>query len=640
MLVRMGALALLAVAVVSSAVVSSVALAADQASFPGQQVQPDMGEQFEARTRIEGEDGTIPPVIERNPDPQAGPRIWVNRFKLDSLAEFPEDGVTREAVGRLVEQLRFDAMKLKEHIAYGYGRQDLVDIAQILADIEARGVFAEVTPLDVETLMEIVSGQRLQRGLTHGQLEEIAQAVTQYYRERGYILARAYIPAQEVTGGVVELRVLEGRLGNVQVQGEPRYNKKLLMQPFGSVLGGSVTADNIQEAMYLANDLPGIELFGYFTAGDQLGETKLNLNVREEKQWDALLRLDNQGTDFTGVYRLFGQAQWLNPTGIGDEMRVGVLQSGEPANSTYGMVEYVVPVFGLRNKLAVNASYNDYIVGGSADFEDLLGTTTTFEANFKHNFERGRRGNFYTGVLVANKQSDLAGIGGTFAKSEESRNAGVTIDWDQLYERQRLLARLVAQLDGGEVIAGLEDGQSDTFAKLYFEGSVLFFVPLPFTDKTNRMVVNTIGQWSDVKMPSVELFSLGGPNAVRAYGPTTFSADQALLVGAEWYPELPRVLDIDIAAGKSVADILQFTLFLDAGYGTQIALEPSTGPAPSDQWAALLGGGLGIRFDWGKRFSGQMSIAQPINSKFSDADTAAATEESVQVWVDLTYTMN
>lgn len=103
MLVRMGALALLAVAVVSSAVVSSVALAADQASFPGQQVQPDMGEQFEARTRIEGEDGTIPPVIERNPDPQAGPRIWVNRFKLDSLAEFPEDGVTREAVGRLVE---------------------------------------------------------------------------------------------------------------------------------------------------------------------------------------------------------------------------------------------------------------------------------------------------------------------------------------------------------------------------------------------------------------------------------------------------------------------------------------------------------------------------------------------------------
>jgi len=263
--------------------------------------QPDMGEQFEARTRIEGEDGTIPPVIERNPDPQAGPRIWVNRFKLDSLAEFPEDGVTREAVGRLVEQLRFDAMKLKEHIAYGYGRQDLVDIAQILADIEARGVFAEVTPLDVETLMEIVSGQRLQRGLTHGQLEEIAQAVTQYYRERGYILARAYIPAQEVTGGVVELRVLEGRLGNVQVQGEPRYNKKLLMQPFGSVLGGSVTADNIQEAMYLANDLPGIELFGYFTAGDQLGETKLNLNVREEKQWDALLRLDNQGTDFTGV---------------------------------------------------------------------------------------------------------------------------------------------------------------------------------------------------------------------------------------------------------------------------------------------------------------------------------------------------
>ncbi len=635
MLARIGTWVLLAVAVVSG-----VVQAADQASLPGQQVQPDISKQFEARTRIEGEDGTIPPVVDRNPDPQAGPRIWVNSFKLDSLAEFPEDGVTRDAVGRLVEQLRFDAMKLKEHIAYGYGRQDLVDIAQIIADIEARGVFAEVTPLDVETLMEIVSEQRLQRGLTHGQIEEIAQAVTRYYREHGYILARAYIPAQEVTGGVVELRVLEGRLGDVQVQGEPRYNKELLLQPFGSVLGGPVTADNIQAAMYLANDLPGIELFGYFTAGDQVGETKLNLNVREEKQWDALIRLDNQGTDFTGEYRLFGQAQWFNPTGIGDEVHVGVLQSGEPANSTYGMVEYVVPVFGLRNKLGFNASYNDYIVGGSADFEDLVGTTTTFEANFKHNFERGRRGNFYTGVVVANKQSDLAGIGGTFAKSEESRNAGITIDWDQLYERRHLLARISAQLDGGEVVEGLEDGQADTFAKLYFEGSALFFVPLPFTDKTNRMVVNTIGQWSDVKMPSVELYSLGGPNAVRAYGPTTFSADQALLVGAEWYLDLPKALDIEIAAGKSVADILQFTVFLDAGYGTQVALEPSTGPAPADQWAALAGGGLGVRFNWGKRFSGQLSVAQPLNSKFSDADTADATAESVQVWFDMTYQMN
>lgn len=51
MLVRMGALVLLVAVVVSGAVVSRVALAADQASFPGQQVQPDMGAQFEARTR-------------------------------------------------------------------------------------------------------------------------------------------------------------------------------------------------------------------------------------------------------------------------------------------------------------------------------------------------------------------------------------------------------------------------------------------------------------------------------------------------------------------------------------------------------------------------------------------------------------
>lgn len=614
-----------------------VVFAADQTAFP---TPPAAGidKQFEQRTSVAGEDGTIPPVVDRNPDPQAGPRIWVNQFNLKSIPEFPDDDITREKIGRLTEQLRYDAMKLRDHIAHGYSRQDLVDIAQILSDIEARGIFAEVTPLDIETLMDIVSEQRLQRGLTHGQLEEIAQVVTRYYRERGYILARGYIPAQEVSGGIVELRVLEGRLGGVQVQGKHRVADDLLVRPFEPLLGGPVTADNIQGAMYLANDLPGIDVFGYFSAGDKIGDTRLNLNVRTEQRWNALLRLDNHGSEFTGEYRAFGLAQWFNPTGIGDEFHLGVLQSGEPANSTYGLLEYLTPVFGLRNRLGLNLSYNDYAVGGVAGADDLVGTTTALDVTFRHNFVRGRRGNFYMGTIFSDKKSELTGVGGGVNKDEESHNAGITTEWDQLFERQRMLVRLSAQIEGGEVVGFIEDGQSDTFAKLYLEGSTLFFVPALFSDKSHRVVVNSVAQWSDVKMPSVELYSLGGPNAVRAFGPSTFSADRAGFVGAEWYLEIPKALDLELAAGRSLKDVVQVTLFVDYGYGTQVALEPDTGVQPVDQWAALTGAGVGVRFNWGNRLSGQLSVAEPLGSEYSDPDVSLnAAEDATQFWFDLTY---
>src|ERR1700730_8663285 len=57
------------------------------------------------------------------------------------------------------------------------------------------------------------------RELTLAELEGFAARLTAFYREHGYILARAYVPAQEMRGGVVELAVLEGRVGTIDING-------------------------------------------------------------------------------------------------------------------------------------------------------------------------------------------------------------------------------------------------------------------------------------------------------------------------------------------------------------------------------------------------------------------------------------
>jgi len=47
------------------------------------------------------------------------------------------------------------------------------------------------------------------RSLSFADLEEAAATITRYYRKNGYLVARAYVPAQQIKDGVVEITVLE-----------------------------------------------------------------------------------------------------------------------------------------------------------------------------------------------------------------------------------------------------------------------------------------------------------------------------------------------------------------------------------------------------------------------------------------------
>src|SRR5690625_5846504 len=72
-------------------------------------------------------------------------------------------------------------------------------------------------------------------------IETVADTITQYYRERGFILAKAYIPKQEVRDVVVTLTVLLGNLGEVNVHNNQRYSSGTVKRPFNAILDKPVT---------------------------------------------------------------------------------------------------------------------------------------------------------------------------------------------------------------------------------------------------------------------------------------------------------------------------------------------------------------------------------------------------------------
>src|SRR5690606_22466837 len=124
---------------------------------------------------------------------------------------------------------------------------------------------------------------------------------------------KAYIPEQHVRDGVVNLTLLLGELGEINVQNNKRYSTKTIQNVFNNDLAEPVTNDRIEEKLYLINDLPGLSAQGYFEPGSQVGDTKLNVNVTSERWYDVNVRLDNHGSDRSGEYRLYTDFFLNNP---------------------------------------------------------------------------------------------------------------------------------------------------------------------------------------------------------------------------------------------------------------------------------------------------------------------------------------
>ena len=271
---------------------------------------PDIEEVPEAENDILLEDLDIPNVRERDPNPEAGPRLNVRSFRVQGIVEFPELGITREKLIKLVENIRFDIMKEGKRSEFGYTPEELAELQDVIADIERDTREEHVTQMDVQRLVFLIREQRRKRGVTLGMLETVADEITDYYRQRGFILARAFLPEQHVRDGVVTITLLLGNLGDIQLSNNTRYSQGLIKNVFADTLGDPVTAKVIEEKLYHVNDLPGISVQGFFAPGSQVGDTKLNINVLNERPFNFNFRTDNHGSLTTGEYRFYGDFTW------------------------------------------------------------------------------------------------------------------------------------------------------------------------------------------------------------------------------------------------------------------------------------------------------------------------------------------
>ena len=79
-----------------------------------------------------------------------------------------------------------------------------------------------------EQLMNLVCN-RVGDEVTINDLIGMANTITEFYQRNGYVSTTAYLPPQKVEDGNVEIVVLEGKYGNVTIEGNKWARKRLLL---------------------------------------------------------------------------------------------------------------------------------------------------------------------------------------------------------------------------------------------------------------------------------------------------------------------------------------------------------------------------------------------------------------------------
>jgi hemolysin activation/secretion protein len=107
-------------------------------------------------------------------------------------------------------------------------------------------------------------------------VRQIAEKIEEKYKSQGFFLTRVFLPPQQVKDGVFQIRVIEGYIGDIQIEGATQDIRQDIQERLSKLLNRKpIDLPTVERALLLLNDLPGVQGAGLLRAGRELGATDL-----------------------------------------------------------------------------------------------------------------------------------------------------------------------------------------------------------------------------------------------------------------------------------------------------------------------------------------------------------------------------
>lgn len=459
-----------------------------------------------------------------------------------------------------------------------------------------------------EAALASVYQDKIDTKITLTEVYEIAAQLTAKYRNEGYILTQVVIPPQTIDGGKVRMRVVEGFVDKVSVEGGEGVDTGFLMG-FAQKINASkpLNAKTLERYILLINDLPGMSARAVLSPSPNVvGASDVTIFV-DRKPYDAFFQIDNRGSRYLGPLQLNAGARLNNMFGFyeGLSMQVVTAPDGWPDREMdFAAVSWAQPLNHEGTRLSVGYSITATEPGYTLSPFDIEGIARAANIELMHPFIRSREKNLYTTLrfnYLDTERNDNLGLGKTEDRLRVLRLAGTY----QFSDGFLGLNTLNAELSKGIDILNMKEKNSLNPTRArgepeFFKATAEISRVQRVTDKI-EIFGSVMGQKSAHNLLASEEFGVGGINYGSAYNSSEITGEDGIAGRVELRLNNPV---------QTPAQFSQIYGFYDIG-----KVWDRDNTIVRDRQRSIASAGMGLRVNMNENLAGTVELAVPLTRR-------------------------
>ena len=445
--------------------------------------------------------------------------------------------------------------------------------------------------------------------VTRAKLNDLVQKIIVYYRDHDRPVVDVAVPAQDITNGVLQVVLLEGRVGKVTVAGNHWFSSREIVDGVNLRTGGPIDSRGLGEDLDFLNQNPFRSTDVVYRPGEKLGETDVTLQTHDRFPARVFAGYEDSGDVETGRDRYFAGFNYGDLFGIGQQINYQYTTTGNFDSLRAHSGSYIIPL-PWQHTLSFFGSYVD-TKGQIPGLFGLKGRTYQISGRYSVPLPAFNISRFVY------KESVAAGF--DYKYNNDSLEFGNVPVAQTLYD----IDQFVLTYDGAEtdpwgrttldenlyVSPGSWGGNNNdtqfnaahTGATSDYVYSTLSLERLTKLPWDWSLVLRGVLQTSNSNLVASEQLGLGGYDTVRGYDEREVNTDDGYIFSTEL--RSPSISLGDIIGYAPLKDQLQFLGFWDYGDGyNHSPLPGETNEIPLSSLGAglryAINTYLSVRFDY------------------------------------------
>ncbi|HEX4504868.1 MAG TPA: ShlB/FhaC/HecB family hemolysin secretion/activation protein [Alphaproteobacteria bacterium] len=451
------------------------------------------------------------PATAENPTVQPTAPLLIDRARLDRQPQLPT-----------------------ARTATPSAQKDALKNAPDIKPFTLRGVLVQGAPSLEPAALHAAYADRIGSEITIKDIGAISDKIGALYKDAGFPLYSVVVPKQDFGDGTLTVRVTEGYVDNVIIDGDTEDADLDLIRAYAAKIVADQPLHHWVLARYLLlmNDIPGLKVGSRFDPAQSSAGVTLRLTI-ERKHFDFALNFDNEGSKFISRLQFTATATANS-----------IFQQGDRTEFIYGFP----------------ANFNDYHYYGVTHLEPIgtEGTTVQFSTSYLETrpLNSSIDGDAYTAgftftvPIIRQQEESLSLIGSLDALNSSNGFLGQTFSNERTRAIRVGAAYVTGLLDGTEVtsVSGVLSQGIDALGARPggFGTGGPTFTKVNIKIEHDRVLIENViarlkagGQYALDAVPASEEFTYGGPDFGRAFGDAEVTGDRGIEAGAEIAYQVP-----------------------------------------------------------------------------------------------------